>query len=401
MWPWVCKSCINRWYQVSRKKTCPLCRQTEEEDDNIYFYDNDDDYVGNDVANDVNNDVGNVSNPEYNIQVEIDNFAPVDNNREDNIYTCFISQDERHDLNFTVERQLENFPIREDSLNLIINEDNTNCLINAHPNTLKMLLDNNIDISIYLKIRSNEQTCVQIKMNLDEIYRDGKIYVNLNLKLDEELDLVIHEINIAKEKGNIGIEKLYAHYVTHMRGCDERTNFELIYSQSLIKKSFIFSSISREKNYDSVIEYKEIDLKIELNNENTILKPGLLLVNFNDGRWEIKTLSETCEFILTNIKIIHFNIKIPSNLPKKNILVDLFSAKSKIINSNSIDIFIGEYEKDEEFKVYNIVLSSRNDIYGAEINSSIYTENLNLTRPELYGQLVYRRPNIIEEVTNP
>ena len=73
------------------------------------------------------------------------------------------------------------------------------------------------------------------------------------------------------------------------------------------------------------------------------------MANFNDGGWEIKTLNETCEFILANIKIIHFDIKIPSNLSKKNILVDLFSVKSKIINNRDrhkiIEISIDEYEK--------------------------------------------------------
>ena len=28
-----CKSCIKRWYRTSGHKTCPLCRQTEEEED--------------------------------------------------------------------------------------------------------------------------------------------------------------------------------------------------------------------------------------------------------------------------------------------------------------------------------------------------------------------------------
>ena len=37
-----CKSCLDRWYEVSRKKICPFCRQTEEENDNIYFSEEED-----------------------------------------------------------------------------------------------------------------------------------------------------------------------------------------------------------------------------------------------------------------------------------------------------------------------------------------------------------------------
>ena len=261
-----CKSCINRWYQVLHRIICPLCRTVKRK----------------------------------NVEREINSY--------------FESQDERHDLKFILENQTEDFTIREDSLNLIINEENYyNHYVQAHPKTLKMLLDNNIDISIYLKIRSfDEKTCVQIKMNFDEILRDGKIYINLNLKLDEDSQLIIYEINTKKELVNAGIERLYYKCVMHEPGCNNKEINELIYSQSLLKTSFISSLISNEGiiySFDLDQYYREFDLKIEQNNENTILKPGLLLLNFNGSEEHTSELQSrqylVCRLLLEKKKKKH------------------------------------------------------------------------------------------------
>ena len=37
-----CKSCLDRWYNTADKKICPFCRQTEEENDNLYFSEEED-----------------------------------------------------------------------------------------------------------------------------------------------------------------------------------------------------------------------------------------------------------------------------------------------------------------------------------------------------------------------
>ena len=145
-----CKSCLDRWYLISDKRSCPLCRTLKKSE-----------------------------------ETEINSY--------------FESQNEIHGLNFTVEHQTEDFPIREDSLNLIFHNSNDyydDCLFKAHPKTLKMFLENNIDILINVKIRSYSRTCVQIKMNLDEILSDG--IINIKLKLNGRERALNHEITIKK-----------------------------------------------------------------------------------------------------------------------------------------------------------------------------------------------------------
>ena len=98
-------------------------------------------------------------------------------------YFVFRSQDERHDLNFTIEH-LYLPTVMEDSLCLIFDSSNKDCKVKGHPKTLKMLLENNINILINAKIRLDEQTIIKINMNLDEIPRDCTININLKIKLN-------------------------------------------------------------------------------------------------------------------------------------------------------------------------------------------------------------------------
>ena len=353
-----CKSCLDQWYKSAKKNICPFCRQTNEENDNLYFPDYD--LEEREIDREEEDVIIRSRLYEENDNIYVpEGFNREDNpiyNREDNIHTCFESQNERHDLNFTVEQQFEDFPIIEDSLNLIIEEDATDCEFKAHPNTLKMLMENNIDISIYLKMGTQERTCIQIKMNLDEIISDGKVYINLNLRLDDGFT-VVHEINTKKIR-NTEIENLYFYYKNdYIYGLTGEIS-NIIYSKSLIKKSFISSLITHDYKFFDTQDYKEFDLKFEINNEKNIeLKPGLLLINYIDGQWKIKALSETYKFIIINLKDIDFSIKISSNLSKLIILIDIFSVKSRLTTYFSkIKINIDKYEKDEEIKCYKMSL---------------------------------------------
>ena len=137
------------------------------------------------------------------------------------------------------------------------------------------------------------------------------------------------------------IELLEAHFSSD-RNCGYTS---CIYKQSLRKRSSIHSTLFKVN--DRI--YEDIDLKIDLNPKKTILKPGQLLIICNDGEYETKTNSETYKFMVEEQIIVRIKINLPSNMSKMNILVDLFSVKSKIINNRDrhkiIEISIDEYEK--------------------------------------------------------